>query len=1011
MNDLQRDLFSLGDIKFTLYESSRRPRWRSPQRGALGALMAHWSLPRGAPALISLPTGSGKSAIALAAPFLASAQRVLVVVPSTDLRRQLVGAFADLALLQRIGAVERGAAPRVHELVHRVQEWRDIEQYEVVVASPSTISPVHYPGSPPPAGLFDLVVIDEAHHSSAPTWRAILEHFTTAKALLLTATPRRLDGQRLPGEHVYHYPLRQALEERIFQPVQPVLLEGPWTTRAATDRALVAKTVDIVTSAEHATSTLMVRAASRQRAVELAGLYRDAGVTIEVLHSSLGARRQRQIVDDLRAGRLRAVSVVGMLVEGFDLPSLRILAYHDKHKSLPATAQIIGRLARVDDAYPQPSILVAAKDIDVFPELRGVVRSLYGEDPDWASILPGIIDDEVAADLDNHNYARQFGDAPPELSLDAVQPLRRAVIYELTTRTSKDPRAFEDGVLPAALMAGRTLRGKNILYSSLNPAGTTLMIVTESNDRPSWHAAPGLDTPGYQLHLISRRNAPRTDLRDLLIVNVEDNWIGREILEHIGVHKQCDPADPAQLEAVFDSLERRSVSSVGLRNDYGGTTGTTSYRMYHGKGVDRGLREADTAYGSLGHAMIQVADDGTTFTAGVATAKSKYWETRYSPLLTYDAFVDELAERYWFPPSAVTGQLLPQVNRGRRLHAWPNAMPIAVELDPALIGMGWTVDDVGPLDDLQFEAEQPQPTGNTLRINAIVVDDDTRRVVWTAHFDVTGQVKPTGDEFVVRRGYGVTSTLGELLTDRPLTVFFANGDTVHGTMIVNSRTRSHSLPALDYRSLDWSDVDITSETPTTATRKKMGLSVQAKLENYLKNRPRRGRHRWILHNDGRGEFADYVVIEVDRDNVSVELWHAKAAGGGSASVRVTDLQEVVAQAIKSRRWITDPAFWDELGNRLTGRSPSKANVRDGARLPLLVLCGQAERADRLSFTRSRPVVTGTVAIAQPGLSYRQLRTDLDDDALSAVQVRDLLAVFHDSVSQVASPTLLCSDYA
>jgi Glycosyl hydrolases family 2, TIM barrel domain len=63
----------------------------------------------------------------------------------------------------------------------------------------------------------------------------------------------------------------------------------------------------------------------------------------------------------------------------------------------------------VDDLYPQPLVLVAARDIDVFPELRGVVRDRYGEDPDWASILPGIIDDEVAADLANRNHARREG--------------------------------------------------------------------------------------------------------------------------------------------------------------------------------------------------------------------------------------------------------------------------------------------------------------------------------------------------------------------------------------------------------------------------------------------------------------------------------------------------------------------------------------------------------------------------------------------------------------------------
>lgn len=1010
MDNPQKGLFSFEDVEFTLFETLSRPQWRSPQRGALGALLSHWSLPRNTPAMVSLPTGSGKSAIALAAPFLSAARRVLVVVPSTDLRRQMAGAFTDLALLQRIGAVDRGCAPRVHELRNRVRDWRTIEQYEVVVASPSTISPVHYPEAPPPSNLFDLVVIDEAHHSPAPTWRAILEHFGQAKSVLLTATPRRLDGQRVPGEHVYHYPLRQALEERIFQPVHPSLLNEPWASREDTDRRLVARTTEVFASEEHATSTLMVRASTRERAVHLAALYQAAGITLEVLHSGLQARRQRQIVDDLRSGRLRAVAVVGMLVEGFDLPSLRILAYHDKHKSLPATAQIIGRLARVDDRYPQRSVLVAARDIDVFPELQGAVRSLYAEDPDWATVLPGIIDDQVETDRVNRDYARKFGDAPPDLSLDAVKPLRRAVIREMSARTSSQARAFEDGVIPEGLRTGKTLRGRTILYAGLNPDNTTLMLITESNNRPKWHTAPGLDTPDYQLYLISRRNAPRTDLPDLVVVNVEDQGVGRDILDQIGVSSQSVLADPAKLHETFDSLERRSVSSVGLRNDYRSSTGTASYRSFHGKGVDRGLREADTAYGSLGHAMVQVEDGETTFTAGVATGKAKYWETRYSSLVDYEAFVDRLAERFWFPPGAVTGQLLPQVNRGSRLAAWPDAMPIAVELNPALIAMGWTIDDVGSLDEVDLEAGRPTSGQDALRINAVVADDEARRTVWSGRLDLTGEVKALGEDLMVRRGYGVARPLSDLLTDRPPTIFFGNGDTVHGTVIVNSRARSRSLPALRYSSLDWRDVDLTAETRRQANKNQNGKAIHEELEDHLIAAPRRGRHRWVVHNDGRGEFADYLVIEVDRDSVWVDLWHAKAAGGASASVRVTDLQEVVAQAIKSRRWITDTEFWSELGKRLTGKASPKATVRHGRLSQLLILCGQLDRAEALSFTRARPMVNGTVAVAQPGLSYRQWRTQLDGDELSAVQIRDLLAVFHDSVSQVATAAILCSDH-
>jgi superfamily II DNA or RNA helicase len=43
-------------------------------------------------------------------------------------------------------------------------------------------------------GHFDLIIIDEAHHTTAASYRAILDNFPTSKILGLTATPVRLDG-------------------------------------------------------------------------------------------------------------------------------------------------------------------------------------------------------------------------------------------------------------------------------------------------------------------------------------------------------------------------------------------------------------------------------------------------------------------------------------------------------------------------------------------------------------------------------------------------------------------------------------------------------------------------------------------------------------------------------------------------------------------------------------------------------------------------------------------------
>ena len=49
-----------------------------------------------------------------------------------------------------------------------------------------------------PADTFDLVVVDEAHHTRAATYARILDHFAGARAVLgLTATPIRADGRGL----------------------------------------------------------------------------------------------------------------------------------------------------------------------------------------------------------------------------------------------------------------------------------------------------------------------------------------------------------------------------------------------------------------------------------------------------------------------------------------------------------------------------------------------------------------------------------------------------------------------------------------------------------------------------------------------------------------------------------------------------------------------------------------------------------------------------------------------
>ena len=236
--------------------------WRKPQLGAIGALLKSFSLDDQEPPLVSMPTGTGKTAIAMIAPHLMSPspRRVLIIEPSVELRRQVAEEAKRQSVLQQVGCFPMDARrPSVLELKGRVKDWSDITKADFVVAHPNSISPSHYEESPPPTDLFDLVIVDEAHHLPAPTWQTILGHFEDARAILLTATPFRRDRKKIPGQIVYHYPLSRAIAEGIYHPVVPELLHvEAGEKRSSIDERIAIRAVELLATAEHATSAMLI---------------------------------------------------------------------------------------------------------------------------------------------------------------------------------------------------------------------------------------------------------------------------------------------------------------------------------------------------------------------------------------------------------------------------------------------------------------------------------------------------------------------------------------------------------------------------------------------------------------------------------------------------------------------------------------------------------------------------------------------------------------------------------
>lgn len=82
-----------------------------------------------------------------------------------------------------------------------------------------------------PKDFFDFIVIDECHRGAAndeSRWRAIMEYFSPAVQLGLTATPKRTynnDTYRYFGEPVYKYSLREGINDGFLTPFKVVRID------------------------------------------------------------------------------------------------------------------------------------------------------------------------------------------------------------------------------------------------------------------------------------------------------------------------------------------------------------------------------------------------------------------------------------------------------------------------------------------------------------------------------------------------------------------------------------------------------------------------------------------------------------------------------------------------------------------------------------------------------------------------------------------------------------------
>jgi superfamily II DNA or RNA helicase len=294
--------------------------------------------------LAVLPTGGGKTVIFshIAQSAARKGNRVCILVHRAELLDQASRSLTAMDVPH--GCIR---ANRKMDLTHSVQ-----------VASVQTLARrLHLI----PPDFFQLLVVDEAHHTNAGTWRNVVEHFNAAKLLGVTATPVRGDGRGL-GEWYQAMvlgPSSQQLTEAGFLASAKVLAPPGFDTSGLRkrmgdfDQKQAAQRVNTIMGdcvghyRKHLPDqTAIAFCCSVAHAEAVADLFKSAGITAASIDGTMSNDCRQDLLQRLGSGSIKVLTSCALIGEGVDVPSVGGCILLRPTESVGLHLQMIGRCLR-----------------------------------------------------------------------------------------------------------------------------------------------------------------------------------------------------------------------------------------------------------------------------------------------------------------------------------------------------------------------------------------------------------------------------------------------------------------------------------------------------------------------------------------------------------------------------------------------------------------------------------------------------------------------------------------
>lgn len=320
---------------------------RPYQEEAKDAILKEWE-DGNKKTLLVLPTGTGKTVVfsKVAEERVKVGDRVLVLAHRGELLDQ-----ASDKLLQSTGL--RCAVEKAED--SSLDSW-----YRVVVGSVQSMmrdkrlnqfKPDH----------FDTIVVDEAHHSISDSYQKVLNYFSNANVLGVTATPDRGDMRNLGTYYeslAYEYTLPKAIKEGYLSPIKALTLPLKLDISGVKQQAGDFSTRDLGNALDpylEAIAEEMVQHCSDRKTVVFLPLINTSQKFTEILNKKgfracevNGESKDREEkLKDFDEGKYNVLCNSMLLTEGWDCPSVDCVIVLRPTKVRSLYSQMVGRGTRL----------------------------------------------------------------------------------------------------------------------------------------------------------------------------------------------------------------------------------------------------------------------------------------------------------------------------------------------------------------------------------------------------------------------------------------------------------------------------------------------------------------------------------------------------------------------------------------------------------------------------------------------------------------------------------------